>query len=637
MIMKYAIAVLAACSAGLAPLCALADENPVDHLIVTGARTPLSINALGSAVTVITRDAIERREARYVSDLLRTVPGFAVSQSGVAGSQTQVRVRGAEANHVLVLIDGARANDPATGDEFRWEFLSTANVERIEIVRGPQSAIWGSDAIAGVVNIITRSGGTMLDAYVESGSRETLNSGLNASIGDGSWNVGIGIDRLSTDGFNISRTGDESDDSDVTTGSLNASLDLHDSFGIRFTARTVDAWSQYDGIDFFVTGLPTDSDFALDTAQNYAQVGATLGASDARVRHHLGARYSDSENRNIVDGIEDTSALSERLSLAYQADIRFGRDLLSLALERETTEFVQRGPVDFGDPNQEQEQDVASLAAEYFGHIGDELTWLASARYDDHEYFDDALTGRLSIAWSPTDTRTLRAAAGTGHKTPTFIEMFGYFPGQFRSNPHLQPEESTSFEIGIEQRVGDGLGLQLTVFRQDLDNEIDGFVFDPQTFEFTAENNEGESTREGVEASLRWHVSDAATINASYTYVDSTSENIREVRRPRHSGSVDVDYGFLDGRARIALVADYGGTRTDTFFPPWPQPPETVTLSSHWVVDFAARVQLTPRLALFGRVSNLLDTHYEQVFGYRTQGRATYVGVRATFGDGAAN
>ena len=635
--MKYAFAVLAACSAALLSLCAYGDENPADHIVVTGARTPLPINALGSAVTVITRDAIERREARYVSDLLRTVPGFAVSQSGVAGSQTQVRVRGAEANHVLVLIDGARANDPATGDEFRWEFLSTANVERIEIVRGPQSAIWGSDALAGVVNIITRSGGTALDAYVESGSRATLNSGMNASIGDGSWNVGIGIDRLSTDGFNISRTGDERDDSDATTGSLHASLDLADSFGIRFSARTVDAWSQYDGIDFTVTGLPTDSDFALDTTQNYAQVGATLGAGDARVRHHLGARYSDTDNRNIVDGIEDTSALSERLSLAYQADVRVGRDLLSLALERERTTFEQRGPVDFGDPNQEQEQDVLSLAAEFIGHVGDKVTWLASARFDNHDDFDDALTGRLSIAWSQTDNRTWRAAAGTAHKRPTFIEMFGYFPGQFRSNPELQPEESTSFELGIEQRIGDGVDLQLTVFRQDLDNEIDGFVLDPETLEFTAGNLEGKSRREGVEASLRWFVSDAASINASYAYVDATSENIREVRRPLHSGSVDVDYTFLDGRARIALIADYGGTRTDTFFPPWPQPPETVTLSSHWVVDLAARLQLTRQLALFGRVSNLLDTRYEQVLGYRTQGRAAYIGVRASFGDGASD
>ena len=146
----------------------------------------------------------------------------------------------------------------------------------------------------------------------------------------------------------------------------------------------------------------------------------------------------------------------------------------------------------------------------------------------------------------------------------------------------------------------------------------------------------GSSTRQGLEASLNWLLSDALSINASYAYIDATSENIREVRRPLHSGSVDIDYGFLDGQARIALVADYGGTRTDTFFPPWPNPPEIVTLSNHWVVDVAARLQVTPQLMLFSRASNLLDTRYEQVLGYRAQGRALYVGVQATFGDGTA-
>ena len=631
--MKYAFATLAACIASLLPPCAHADEAVADQLIVTGARTPLSINALGSAVSVITRDDIERRQARYVADLLRTVPGFAVSQSGVAGSQTQVRVRGAEANHVLVLIDGARANDPATGDEFRWEFLSTANVERIEIVRGPQSAIWGSDALAGVVNIITRSDGPAFDAYVESGTRSSLNSGVSASLGDETWSIRLGADRLSTDGFNVSRTGDERDESDATTGSLNIHLNPSDAVAISFAARTVDAWSQYDGIDYFLTGLPTDSDFALDTRQNYVQLGTTLGDAKARLRHRFAARYSDTENRNLADRVEDTNALSERLSLVYQADIDLGRNLLSLALEHESTTFEQRGPVGFGDPNQVRDQDVASITAEYLGQLGDSVTWLASARYDEHEYFDDALTGRLSIAWSPSDATTLRANVGTGHKTPTFIEMFGYFPGQFRSNPQLQPEESTSFELGLEQALAAGIGVQLTAFRQDLDNEIDGFVFDAETFEFPAENLPGGGRREGVEASLRWEMSDTLGVTASYAYVDSTSENIREIRRPRHSGSIDVDYDFLDGRARVALVGDYGGTRTDTFFPPWPNPPETVTLANHWVVDFTARLQISPQLMLFGRASNLLDTEYEQVVGYRTPGRALYVGVQTTFGE----
>ncbi|MEJ2298868.1 MAG: TonB-dependent receptor plug domain-containing protein, partial [Woeseiaceae bacterium] len=267
--MNQARVALAAMAAGLAVslVNARADE-PLDRIIVSASRTPLSISATGSAVTVITRDDIERRQARYVTDLLGQVPGFAVSQSGVAGAQTQVRVRGAEANHVLVLVDGARANDPATGDEFRWEFLTTANIERIEIVRGPQSAIWGSDALAGIVNIITRSGDTAptVDAYIETGSENTLNNAISGSLQAGTLNLGMSIERLSTDGGNMSRTGSENDDSDATTAALSALWNTGDTLSVRFNLRSVDAYTQYDSVDYVLTGLPLECEPRLDPA-----------------------------------------------------------------------------------------------------------------------------------------------------------------------------------------------------------------------------------------------------------------------------------------------------------------------------------------------------------------------------------
>lgn len=634
--MKNHSAILAAIGASLVafPTLAASDEESVDQIIVTGSRTPMSINSVGSAVTVITRDDIERRQARYVSDLLRTVPGFSVSHSGVAGAQTQVRVRGAEANHVLVLIDGARANDPATGDEFRWEFLTTANIERIEIVRGPQSALWGSDAVAGVVHIITRSGETQSRAggYLEAGSLDTLNSALNASLGDENWSMSLSVERLETDGGNISRTGSEDDNSDATTGSLSASVQASENLAFTFGARIVDSYSQYDYVDFFVTGLPTDSDVALQTQQSYVQLGSTIGGNASRVRHHVAARYFDSENRNLANGIEDVTALSDRMTFAYQADFSIGDDVLSLALEREETDFEQRGPIGFGDPNQAQEMDVTSMIADYQARLGDDLTLLASARFDDNSLFDDAITGRLSVTWSLDDATRIRGNVGTGRKNPTFIELFGYFPGQFASNPNLEPEKSTSYDIGIERQISQALNVQLTVFKQDLEDEINGFVFDPVTFLSTAENMPGTSEREGVELAARWNVSDQVGLNASYTYIDSSSENLREIRRPRHSGSVDIDYGFMDERGRVALTAAYGGTRTDTFFPPWPNPPEVVTLTNHWLLDLTLQFRVTDGVRLFARGNNLLDTEYEQVYGYRTPGRTGYAGVEVAFG-----
>jgi vitamin B12 transporter len=634
--MKIQPTVLAtACASVVAfPVLAASDQDDLDQIIVTGSRAPVSINSVGSAVTVITRDDIERRQARYVSDLLRTVPGFSVSQSGVTGSQTQVRVRGAEANHVLVLIDGARANDPATGDEFRWEFLTTANIERIEIVRGPQSALWGSDAVAGVVHIITRSGQSQSRAsgYVEAGSLNTLNSALNGGFGDDNWSLNLSVEHLETDGGNISRSGDEDDNSDITTGSLSASLQASDKLAFTFGVRTVDSYSQYDNVDFFVTGLPTDSDVALDTTQNNVQIGSTIGNSESRVKHHFAARYFDSENRNLADGVEDVTALAERITFAYQIDISLDDDVLSLALEQEDLDFEQRGAVVFGDPNQSQSMDVMSVVADYQAHTGDNLMWLVSARFDDNSMFDDAVTGRVSMVWSLNDATRVRGNIGTGRKNPTFIELFGYFPGQFVSNPNLKPEKSTSFDLGIERQVTEALNVQLSLFKQDLEDEINGFVFDPVTFLSTAENMLETSKREGAELAIRWDMSEQFGLNASYTYIDSSAENLREVRRPRHSGHVDIDYGFMNDRGRLALTAAYGGTRTDTFFPPWPNPPEVVTLTNHWLVDLTAQFRVSESVKVFARTNNLLDTDYEQVYGYKTPGRTAYAGLEVSFG-----
>jgi vitamin B12 transporter len=608
--------------------------DTLDQIIVTGSRAPISAGDIGSAVTIITRQDIDRRQVRYVSDLLRAVPGFSVSHTGVVGAQTQVRVRGSEANQVLVLIDGVRANDPATGDEFRWEFLATANIERIEIVRGPQSALWGSDAIGGVVHIITKSGRDApgVGGYLEAGSENTLNAAMNGGFGGDTWSVVVGVEQLATDGSNISRSGSENDDSDITTGSLNARFKPSDRIAVQLGLRTVDAYSQFDAVDFVETGLPTDSDVATDTAQRLAQLGVTLGSSENRVRHHLNARYFDSDNRDLTDGFAAASSTSDRLNLGYQADIRIGKNLLAIALEHEKTNFEQRGEIVWGDPNQDQEMDVMSVVTDFQGRATDNVTYLLSARFDDNSDFDNIVTGRASIAWDVSDATTLRANIGTGQKTPTFIERFGYFPGQFKGNPALKPEQSLSYDIGLDQRIAASAVIQIAVFEQEIEDEIDGFIFDPDTLLYTADNLSTTSKRSGVELGARWTVSEQLDLTMNYTYTDATENGAIELRRPRHAGSMQANYSFMSARGHIALAADYGGTRRDMFFPPWPNPSELVTLGNYWLLDLTAQFQLTESVRLFARASNLLDTDYEQVYGYRTPGRAAYAGVQVNFG-----
>ena len=368
----------------------------IDTIIVTASRSPIAKVNLGSSTTVISREQIELRQARYVTDLLRAVPGFTVSHVGTTGSQTQVRVRGAEANHVLVVIDGVRANDPASGDEFRWELLSTNDIERIEIVRGPQSSLWGSDALAAVVQVITQSGRDSpgINAYAEVGSFNTVNGGLNGGTSGDTWSLAFGLERLDTDGTNISRSGSEDDESDMTTASVSGQLRPSENLTLKLGLRAVDAYSQFDPVDFFVTGLPQDGDVATDSERYYLNAGATLSTLDGRLLHHVYARYLDTDNMNLADGAQNSSTASDRKTFTYQSDIQMGENLLSMAIEHERTRFEQRGEIGFGDPNQDQQMSVNSLIADYQGRSIDRLTWLLSARYDDNSDFDGAVSGR---------------------------------------------------------------------------------------------------------------------------------------------------------------------------------------------------------------------------------------------------
>jgi vitamin B12 transporter len=615
-------------------------ESPLENILVTASRSPLSRVNVGSSTTVISREQIERQQARYLTDLLRAVPGFSVSQSGTFGSQTQVRVRGAEANHVLVLIDGVRANDPASGDEFRWEFLSTSNVERIEIVRGPQSSLWGSDAVSAVVNVITRSGSDRHDvsAYVESGSFDTLNGGLQGGNSGGNWSLAYGLERLDTDGSNVSRSGAEDDDSDMTSASLSGVYQPIGNLSLNFGLRSVDAWSQFDAADFLVTGLPADGDVATDSQQTYVQLGGKLETLQQKLVHHLNLAYLDTDNSSLTNHIEDSSTASDRYTVSYQADIQLHENLLSLAAEHERTRFEQRGAATFGDPNQDQEITVNSLIADFQAKSFGPMSWLLSGRFDNYSDFDDAATGRLAFSYQLNDRTRLRASIGTGQKAPTFIERFGFFPGQFVGNPNLKPETSASVDLGIDQSfMGDVLALQLTLFNQDLKDEINGFVFDPETFLFTAVNLPGNSSRRGIEMAAVLRPSGVLELGSTYTYTDSTEEDdlgqdVEELRRPRHTGSLYANLQLMDDRANLMLTADYGGEQNDLFFPPFPEPSAIVTLDSYWLLGLTATWNMSRAVTAFVRGTNLLDEEYEEVYGYLTPGRAAYLGVRLHFG-----
>ncbi len=620
----------------------LAEESlELEHLLVTASLLPISINDVASSVTVITAAEIKQRQVKYLSDLLRDVPGFAVSQAGGPGTLTQIRVRGAEANQLLVLIDGVRANDPAQSDEFPYQFALTANIERIEIIRGPQSATWGGDAMAGVINIIRKKDvdSHYLSGNIEGGSFNTLNASVDGGYSGQSFRVTGGLAYFDTDGTNISRQGTEKDGAENTTVNLDLEFDAGESIILRFSGQAVDATSEFDDIDFFVTGLPVDADRVTESQQTYLTAEARYTPDGGRFSGSFAIYRLDSDNDNYSDGVWSSSTAAETLELRLRGGWSLGKkQQINFALEQEDIDFSQRGEAsDFGDPNQDQSYDVTGYALEYIGKLVTDFTWTLSARLDDYSDFDDAATWQLAAAYQLSAGARLRGSIGTGSKAPTFTERYGFFEDYFVGNPDLKPETSKGWEIGIDSSwLNHRQNLSLTYFNQDLQDEIDGFVFDPETFLFTAKNRDNDSNRQGFEVVYDARMGQSWSVGASYTYTDATEQNadgqsVREVRRPKHIAGLTANYYFADERGNLNLNLNYTGDQLDVFFSPITFTVDRVKIPSYTVMDMAGSWKLNKTLDLTARVSNLFDEEYEEILGFVRPGRAIYAGLRGRF------
>lgn len=634
------------------------DDNGVENLVVTAARSPVSAASVGSSVSIIDRKFIEERQAVYVLDVLRDVPGVQVSRSGGQGKQTQIRIRGAEANQVLVMIDGIEVVDPAAADEFQWENLTTADIERIEVVRGPQSALWGSEALAGVINILTRGGeqGLVASGFAEGGSFDTYNAGARVAGGNETWSGGIGVSYLDTDGENVSRTGPEEDGYENTTVSLNGRWTPSEDFKLGLITRYTDAETYSDGTDFLVTGLPQDpvpisaDKRREESDQLYMGLTGDLSTLEGRWTHNLRANLTSTDRDVYVDSGDksaelngDTYGLYYVSSIGLDGAVASDRPVLNLAADWKREEYEYRcfnaDGVDctaFGDPNQDEDRTNLGFVAELLSGEWNNFSATASIRYDDNDDFDNETTYRFTGAYGLDSGTRFRSAYGTGWKAPTFTELFGFFPDQFIGNPDLDPETSEGWEVGIDQPLLNGdINLSATYFNEKLEDEI-ASSFDPVTFLSTTVNLDGNSRRKGVELLADASVIQDLTLQLNYTYLDAKERNPaggknEELRRPRHSGAFNANYLFLQQKANVNLNVSYVGDRKDIFFPPFPADPAIVDLDEYWLVNLAAGYQLTDVVEIYGRIENLTNEDYEDVFGFNTQGAGGFAGVRVKF------
>ncbi|MCC7412840.1 MAG: TonB-dependent receptor [Gammaproteobacteria bacterium] len=621
----------------------------LETLIVTASRATLPAPAVASSVTVIDAEAIAAGESAFLADLLRGTPGVSVNRSAGPGGLTQLRVRGAEADQVLVLVDGVEANDIAVGGQFNFTHLLAVGTERVELVRGAQSSIWGADALAGVINVVTAKGEgpPAATAFYSAGSFATRDFGGSAGTGDARYNVAVHGRRLDSGGTNSARRGSEDDGYENGTVALRAGLTPLPGVSLDVVLRHIDARFEYDPTPF-PAFIPADGDQATEVAQTFARATAAFELFDGAWKHAWTVALARSDNDNFTRGREESSSVGEKLKFEYLSDVTFVTPAigaahgLSFVLEHEQEDFTQRGAVTaFGNPNQDQDAGNRGYALEYRLALRERLYVSAAVRRDVNELFADATTWRANASWLASATTRLRASYGTGAKNPTFTERFGFTPDTFFGNPALEPETSTAWEFGVTQTLAqERIAIGVSYFDERLRNEINGFVFDPALGAFggfTAVNVDGHSERNGVEATVRVEPIAPLRLAVSYTWLDATEPDAtggqaREIRRPQHSAGINLDYRFAGDRARVHAGVHYSGVQDDFDFAAFPA--ARVRLDDYVLVSAAARYRLSPRLALFARGENLLGQDYEEVFGFPAAGRAGYLGVEVSLGGG---
>lgn len=596
---------------------AMADEDTrvLGTVEVSGLR-PVELDRVTSSVSVLTEEDMAIRLSPNPVDQLRAVPGVAVSRNGGVGGLTQVRMRGAEANHTLVLFDGIEISDPING-ETDFGLLTALPAARIEVLRGAASSIHGSDAIGGVVSI-SSAGAAGLTGFAEAGSFGTV----RGQVGWRGETLGVAVSGLTTDGVDTSGLGGEKDGSQVLSGlatgrfTLGTDWSLNLAGLVRRTESDFDADSDFDG-RLNNTANSTEADQWL--------AGAALAGSFAGLDHVFRASFNEVDRDNFNAGAKTDDAKGKRTKLSWSPGYAAGAHAVTGLVDFER-ESYDRSDVQYGGLTDVSETfESVGFAGEYRYTAG-AFDLAASARHDDNKGdFDDATTWRIGagVALDQLNGR-VRASVGTGVKNPTMTELYGFFVGSFIGNPDLKPEESESWEIGWEQTLG-GLDWSATYFDANLKNEI-YTAFNPD-FTSTALNRSAKSERSGVELAARWQLAENFALSGQATFFDSKDfGGANEVRVPETTASLAADWTLNPAGLRVGMAFDYVGEQGDFNFGPFPA--QAVTLDAYTLVSMTADYPLTERIAITLRGENIFDQDVSDVFGYHNPGAGVFVGLK---------
>jgi vitamin B12 transporter len=608
-----------------------ADGEPPETIVVTATRVPTPESQIASSITIVTAADIAARQDQTLPEALQDVPGLNVVQTGGPGEQTSVFMRGTDSNHVKVLVDGIDVGDPSSPvGAFDFGQFLTPDIDRIEILRGPQSGLYGSDAIGGVINVITKngSGPAQFTADIDGGSFDTINQSGGVSGSTGPFHYTANIEHFYSGAtpvtpLNLLTPGEARiDDSyDNITGSTKLGYDVADNFDLGLVARYTNTQLLFTGDNFNVPplfiGVPDATHDHTDTVQYYTRGTEHLVLFGGFLEQTVGLAYGSISSTDFSpDGPATNYYSGDRVKADWQGNLKFSdSETLILGLESGRDEI--RLPISAATTTNSGYAELQSaLGADFFNTL--------SVRYDDNDRFGSAVTYRVAPAWLIPATGTkLKASLGTGFKAPTLSQMFESFPSfGFFGNPGLKPEKSLGYDAGFEQSLlGDRVQFGATYFRNNISNLID------VNASFTRDINVGRAETDGVESFIAYQPIQSVTLRADYTFTEANDEILDQelLRRPKNKLTLDAKWQASDALsfdADIRYVSSWVDVTRDSIIP-------QVTAPGYATADIAASYDITDRFTVYGRINNLLDEHYQDPVGFLQPGRGFYAGIKA--------
>jgi vitamin B12 transporter len=604
-----------------------------DDVVVTATGVAQPADQAGQAVTIVTRADLDTRQTVSLADYLATTPGISVARSGPIGSQTSLRIRGAEAEQTLVLIDGIRVNDPSSpGGAFDFGNLLAGSIERVEVLRGADSVPWGSQAIGGVVNIVTQQPTDRFQARAnaEYGYADTVNANAALSGKAGPVSAALTGGVFRSDGISAAADGRERDGYRQLAGTGSVGVALAPGIGIDLKGYYAHSRLDLDGYP------PPDFVFADDAEYSkvqevYGYAGLHANLANGRADNRIAVTIGDTNRDNYDPAAGDAPIYfyrgrSERYE--YQGDFR-PLDWIRIVAGAEHEDSR------YSDGTKRASTGVTSEYGELIVTPIEALTLTGGLRHDDHDAYGSHMTYGGNAALALGSGTTLRASYGEGFKAPTLYELYSDY-----GTASLRPETARSYDLGVEQSLLDGRArASVTWFHRDTRNQIDfrscapGEVTDEHSIcfdrPFGTYANIDRARARGVEFALALRPIDALSLSASYTWTHAENRTPGAsfgqdlARRPRDIVSVSADYRLPAGLSVGGTILMVGDSFDYAALDP--------RLDGYVIASLRAELPITRRVSLYGRVENLFDERYQTVAGYGSTGRAAYGGIRLRF------